>query len=288
MEERTPLFHGDLVNTSRVIYTPSEFAKVSLMYIQEIGSLQATRPHTSRRSDLSSYLFFIVLSGAGELRYEGCVYPLQAGDCVFIDCTKSYSHQTSDDLWRLLWVHFNGPTVSSIYRKYTERGGLPAFHPDSLENYRGTFERIYDAAVSTSYIRDMEINACLSKLLVLLMADSWHPDHARSGSKKTELLRIKQYLDENYEKKVTLDELSQRYFINKFYLTRVFKAHFGVTIGDYLLNARITKAKNLLRFTDKSAEEIGQECGIGDVYYFSKVFKKAEGVTVREYRERWK
>lgn len=287
MDKESALFHGDLVNTSRIIYTPSDFAKLSLLHIQEIGSLQATRPHVSKRSNLASYLFFIVLSGAGILNYDGSSYSLSAGDCVFIDCRKPYSHETSNNLWSLSWVHFDGPTAANIYQKYMERGGLPAFHPDSFEAYEDTFKLLYDAAISSSYIRDMEINTYLAKLLSLLMADSWHPDQARAGTKKTELLQIKQYLDENYAKKITLDNLSERYFINKYYLTRVFKEQFGVSIGDYLLGVRITKAKNMLRFTDKSAEEIGRECGIGDVYYFSRVFKKVEGIRVREYRKQW-
>lgn len=53
----------------------------------------------------------------------------------------------------------------------------------------------------------------------------------------------------------------------------------------YLLSVRITEVKNLLRFTDLSAEEIGQKTGIGDAYYFSRVFKKAEGINVSEYRK---
>lgn len=288
VDAKSALFHGDLVNTSRVIYTASDFAKLSLLHIQEVGSLQATRPHVSRRSNLASYLFFVVLSGSGVLNYDGISYSLCPGDCVFIDCRKPYSHETSDNLWRLSWVHFDGPTAANIYRKYLERGGLPAFHPDSVDAYTQTVQQLYNIAVNASYVRDMEINTCLSRLLCLLMADSWHPDQAREGTKKTELLQIKQYLDENYEKKVTLDGLSQRYFINKYYLTRVFKEQFGVSIGDYLLSVRITNAKNMLRFTNKSAEQIGRECGIGDVYYFSRVFKKVEGITLREYRQQWR
>ena len=61
----TSLFHGNLVTTSRILYTPSTFAKTSLLHLQEIGSLQAQKPHTSRRENLSSYLFFLVLSGYG-------------------------------------------------------------------------------------------------------------------------------------------------------------------------------------------------------------------------------
>ena len=60
----TALFHGDLVNTSRIIYTPSDFAKMSLFHIQEIGTLQATKPHTSKRENLASYLFFLFSSGS--------------------------------------------------------------------------------------------------------------------------------------------------------------------------------------------------------------------------------
>ena len=282
MDTNAALFHGDLVNTSRIIYTPSDFAKLSLLYIQEIGFLQATKPHISKRENLSSYLFFMVHSGSGVLSYGEIAYPLSAGDC-----RKPYFHQTSEDLWKLSWVHFNGPTAANIYQKYIERGGLPAFRTDSLSAYADTFDNLFQTAASASYVRDMEINAYLSKLFSLLMADSWHPGEGRVGTKKTNLLEIKQYLDAHYAEKITLHDLAERYFINKYYLTRVFKEQFGVSINNYLLSVRITSAKNALRFTDKSAEQIGQECGIGDVYYFSRVFKKVEGVSIREYRKQW-
>jgi len=98
------LFHGDLVNTTRIIYTPSEFAKTSLLHVQEIGTLQAQKPHVSKREDLDSYLFFMVRSGSGELHYAHNTYPLGVGDCVFIDCRSAYFHETKDDLWSLSWV----------------------------------------------------------------------------------------------------------------------------------------------------------------------------------------
>lgn len=282
-----PLFQGNSVNADRIIYTPSDFAKLSLLHIQEIGSLQATKPHISKRENLSSYLFFMVRSGSGLLSYDGTEYPLTAGDCVFIDCRKPYFHQTFDDLWSLSWVHFHGPIAANIYQKYKERGGLPAFRANQLTAYSNVFQNLYYIASGSSHIRDMEINTGLSQLLSLLMADSWHPDEAQSGTKRTNLMEIKNYLDENYEKKITLDELAERYFINKFYLTRIFKEQFGVSINNYLLSVRITHAKNALRFTDQSAEEIGLSCGIGDVYYFSRIFKKIEGVTIRDYRKQW-
>lgn len=113
------LFHGSLVTTNRILYTPSAFAKSSLLHLQETGVLQAQKPHTSKRKNLMSYLFFIVESGSGTLQYENQDYPLHAGDCIFIDCQKPYAHFTSDqNLWKLHWVHFYGPTMNSIYNKY--------------------------------------------------------------------------------------------------------------------------------------------------------------------------
>lgn len=281
------LFHGSLVDTSRILYTPSYFAKLSLSYIQEIGTLQATKPHTSKRDHLNSYLFFIVQSGSGILSYHTREYPLNTGDCVFIDCKQPYYHSTNQNLWKLSWIHFNGPTLPNIYQKYVERGGLPAFHPDSTEKYLDVYQNLHKIASSNSYVRDMEINAELSELLSLLMKDSWHPENSRNHTKKTALAEIKAYLDENYTKKITLDELAERYYINKFYLTRIFKAQYGTSISAYLQEIRITQAKHELRFSDKSIEEIAAECGIGELYYFSRVFKNIEGISPSEYRKQW-
>ena len=82
----TPLFQGDLVSTNRIIYTPSAFAKNSLLHLQEVGELQAKKPHISKRTNLLSYLFFLVEKGSGTLDYNGQTYTLSQGDCVFIDC----------------------------------------------------------------------------------------------------------------------------------------------------------------------------------------------------------
>ena len=285
--EQQALFHGDLVNTTRIIYTPSEFAKSSLLHVQEIGTLQAQKPHISKRENLDSYLFFMVRSGSGELHYIHNTYPLSAGDCVFIDCKSAYFHETKDDLWSLSWVHFNGPSIDGIYQKYKERGGLPAFHADQFALYGNCFDRLYNIVSGNSYVRDMQINECLSTLLTQLMEDSWHPDSIPAHTKRTSLWRIREYLDQHYNQKISLDDLAEQYYNNKYYLTRIFKEQFGVTINNYLLNIRITHAKRLLRFTDKSAEEIGHEVGFHELYYFSRVFKKVEGCSISEYRKMW-
>ena len=118
----TPLFDGKLVHSQRIIYTPSPFARASLVHLQEVGTLQARSPHASTRQGLASYLFFMVESGSGTLEYEGQTRALRAGDCAFLDCRRPYRHYTGDDLWTLRWVHFYGPNMGAIYKKYQQRG----------------------------------------------------------------------------------------------------------------------------------------------------------------------
>lgn len=281
-------FHSELLNSSRVLYTPSLFAKNNLMHLQEVGQLQAQKQYKNQRDGLRSYLFFMVVSGSGTLEYESELYQLEAGDCVFIDCRNSYAHQTSNNLWHLKWIHFCGSNLDSIYEKYVQRGGLPVFRPSDLYSFDRIWETVYALASSSDHIRDMRIFESLVSLSVLLMDESWHPDTAReSASKRQNLQEVKDYLDENFQQQISLDDLSARFFINKFYLTRVFKAQFGISINTYILQQRITHAKQMLRFTDKTVSDIGIACGMESPNYFSRMFKKIEGISPSEYRKKW-
>lgn len=275
------------VHSSRILYTPSNFARTSLLHLQEVGTLKAIHPHTSTRNDLNSFLCFVVLFGKGRLVYEGITYDLEKGDCVFIDCRKAYSHSTFDELWSLRWCHFYSPSVVAIYKKYKERGGQPVFHPESVQPFDAIMKSLYNTASSSDYIRDMRINESLSTLLTLLMEQSWHPEASAQSKKRMELSVIKCYIDEHYTEKISMDDLAARFYINKQYLMRIFKKTYGTTINNYILDLRITKAKQCLRFTTMSIEEVGDIVGVHDVNYFSRCFRKIEGISPSEYRRQW-
>ena len=162
-----------VVSSDRELYTASSFARSSLLHLQETGKLRALREHTSKREGLQSFLFFVVVSGSGELIYEDQSYNLSYSSCVFIDCRKPYSHSTSEDLWTLHWCHFYGPTMASIYQKYCERGGRPAFTLSSTEEAEQLLEQLLSTARSSDYMRDMLINEQLSTLVRLIMEQSW-------------------------------------------------------------------------------------------------------------------
>lgn len=291
---------------SRIIYTPSSFARSSLVYLQETGTLQATRPHKNERSGLSSYLFFTVLSGSGELIYDGETYAIQSSDCVFIDCKKPYSHETGNNidqeqqvttidfpnltnkLWSLQWCHFYGPNMGAIYRKYQERGGKPVFQTNQLDTYHRILDELYNIASSPDYVRDMRIHEKLSSLLILLMEDAWDADkRAETSSDTIDIQKVKEYLDANFKEKITLDDLASRFYISKYYLLELFKERYGVTVNAYLNQLRVTYIKQKLRFTDETVERIAEELHI-EPTYLSRLFKKMEGVSPSKFRKTWK
>ncbi len=282
------LFQGEYVTSERLLYTASEFAKNNLLYLQEIGRLKALKTHTSKRQNLSSFLFFYVRSGSGILDYQGKEYAVKEGDCAFINCQNLYSHRTSENLWSLEWIHFNGDMVLPVYMKYLDRGGQPVFRPDNPEKAQKIWDAINNVAHSSDYIRDIRINESLTSLMTFLMEFSWNPDADRESSGSKSVYAIKEYLDSHYKEKITLDMLSEYFLKNKYTLSRNFKEQFGTSIINYLLMTRITHAKQLLRFTDMTVEEIGAGCGISPLYYFSRIFKQIEGISPLEYRLQWK
>lgn len=282
------LFCGDIVKANRVIYTASGFAKENLLYLQEIGVSQAQQPHISTRKNLSSYLFFIVTKGNGTLEYQDISYPLSQGNCVFIDCRKPYSHHSSESLWELKWIHFFGSNMDGIYKKFVESGVSPVFKAGNTEIFLQLWEKIFQRANSTSLTTEMDIYSNLTVLVSALLSEHenmnvvTYSDHSNQN-----LQNVKNYLDIHYTEKITLDSLSGQFFINKFYLTRIFREKFGISITNYLLQLRITHAKSLLRFTDLSIDQISHECGMSDANYFSRVFKRIEGTTPGQFRKMW-
>lgn len=293
-------YQGDIVKVDRHIYTASEFAKENLLFLQEIGESRTLRPHVSTHDGLPSYLFFIVTKGSGTFSYQDTTYQntayqnttyhLSQGDCVFADCRRIYSHCSSNDLWELKWIHFFGHNMDGVYKKYVELGGMPAFKSENAEVFLQLWEQILQYASSNpnTLAAEMGIYHNLAMLVSVLLSKHEHitlPPH--SGNKAKYLQEIKKYLEEHWTEKISLDFLSSRFFIDKFYLTRLFKKVFGMSITNYLLLLRITHAKELLRFTNLSIEEISARCGISDPNYFSRVFKKIEGTTPGQFRKMW-
>jgi two-component system response regulator YesN len=87
------------------------------------------------------------------------------------------------------------------------------------------------------------------------------------------------YIREHFDKNLSLNDIAHAAYISPYYLSHIFKEHLNCTVIDYLTNVRIEEAKKLLRKKGLSIVSIAERIGYSDSGYFSKVFKKSEGVT---------
>ena len=94
---------------------------------------------------------------------------------------------------------------------------------------------------------------------------------------------IENYVKENYDKKLSLQELSEAVNLNKNYLSQLFRKKTGKTIGTYITEVKIERAKELMEHTNLKANVIAEKVGYEDERYFYKVFKAYTGVTAAEY-----
>lgn len=93
------------------------------------------------------------------------------------------------------------------------------------------------------------------------------------------------YAARHYREAVGLGDAAEAAGVNSTYLSYLFSQEMGIGFANYLLNLRMEHAKNLLRETNLKMWQVAEESGFNDYHYFSKVFKKAEGMSPAQYRK---
>ena len=273
-------------NSRRMIQTPGSAARAAFFYVQETGYYKLKESHRAFRKNLDSYLMVLVLSGSGTLMYDNVVYELQAGSCFFIDCMIPYYHQSSTtDPWELMWVHFNGATSKEYYH-YFRASSEPALSPRAFVQLKEKLESLLDVNTHSDFSAEIASSRLIVDLLSILLLEVTNATKEESGATQ-KLLDVRQYLDEHFTEKFSLDELSEHFFISKYHLSREFKNYFGITPSHYVIGKRITLAKRLLRFSDMTLDEISAACGFYDASYMNKQFKSSEGIGATEFRRKW-
>ncbi|MBR2335178.1 MAG: helix-turn-helix transcriptional regulator [Clostridia bacterium] len=131
-----------------------------------------------------------------------------------------------------------------------------------------------------------EINALFSYFIYMLSKNEVGGDEVFDENKMSPLvLRIINYFNENFGERITLEDLSRDFFASKTTLIYHFKKYTNCSPIDFLLNVRITKAKEQLVNTKKSVEMIAHDCGFSSANYFGLIFKKKEGMSPANYRK---
>lgn len=270
----------------RIISTPGAAAKHTFFYIQETGCLKCEDAASTHRQNLDSFLFVAVVSGSGELTIGSETFTVTKGECFFIDCRVSHFYKSSkSEPWEVLWVHFNGST-SEQYYEYFLSHSKNVFRPDAFERIVATITEI----INVNEFRNPNSEIMTSKLIVDLMTLALTANdftEQNDTALKQKLAAVHSYIDDHFNEDLSLELLASQFYISKFYLTREYKKIYGKTIFQHIITSRINYGKKLLRFSDKSVEEIAHLCGFNDQSYFARQFKKAENLTCFAYRKMW-
>ena len=194
--------------------------------------------------------------------------------------------------------------ASMIFGSISPSGALEARLPDNLRNMKnyliicntllrkaaeqGSVHPIYIDSVSSEFaikIETIQTPKDFDKMFNYMIQKYCRLVNKHSQKNYSLLIqKVVTRIDADITADLTLKSIAQNQQVNPSYLSALFKKETGVTLTDYVNRKRIDRAKHLLQSTNLQIQTIAQSCGMLDVNYFTKVFKKHTGETPKEYR----
>jgi AraC-like DNA-binding protein len=152
-------------------------------------------------------------------------------------------------------------------------------------------ERIMRESRSDAYAKDMMMQLLTMELLITLsraLREEWEESLRVKNGKARELVLIaRDYLDENYDRGVTVAETAAYVFLSQGYFTRAFRDEFGISPMNYLMQIRIEAACRLLTQKEIKVSGIATSVGFSSPQRFNVAFRKQKGMTPMEYRHKY-
>lgn len=195
------------------------------------------------------------------------------------------------------------PMLKKEIQLYLNRNVLDK--PNSLQLLKKTHQQIINLFLIYFYKNNVEVSSIFSKdftfqdcmdsfsTIDAVMKTVDFLTNAMKESQKTEdtekdyVSRAKSYVIDHYNSELSIKEIADFVHLNPEYLTRLFKKEIGTTLKDYIIECRISKAKDLLANSSLSISMIASDVGYHNFSYFAYLFKKLEQVTPREYRNKF-
>ncbi len=164
--------------------------------------------------------------------------------------------------------------MNTLLRKAAENGGV---HPTYLNDISSTFASRIEQLSQNDNIKDFMIEVFRS--YCGLVRDHSIKKYSPAVQKAITCI------DYDLTADLSLSALAAKNNVSAGYLSALFRKETGKTLTDFVNERRVKKAKQLLKTTNLQIQTIAQHCGVLDVHYFSKVFRKHTGMTPKEYRE---
>ncbi len=250
----------------------------------------------------SQYEIFYIIEGQREFFFNNRQYMAHSGDLILIDTnlihmTKSAS--SKDHGYNRVIFYIDYDKMASFDEKYPDlqlvkflHANYGVYHLDDeqqalfLNIYRDL--RILLTNKPSGYQTGMEL-ALLSWFYQLTHSLTVDNEvvlpSADTSAKHKNVYAIADYLSENCDKKISLDELAEHFYMSKYYLCRIFKDVTNYKITEYINIHRIQKATTLLEETNKPISEIADMLGFESLTYFEKTFKTYMTISPLRYRK---
>lgn len=239
--------------------------------------------HITRNDEFAAYQIAVCTSGSGKFLCDGREHEIIEGDIFMFAPRVPHEYYPISNKWQIYFIVFGGDGADNIAE-------FLRFEKSEVRTCRDkdTKKKITDICADICRSGDAyEKSMLLYRLLGYVPALSKNSYGTQSMERQKidrKIRPVVAYIEKNYKLPVTLDEMAELIDVSKSYLCRVFKQAYGVTPVTFLLNYRVSKAKQLLISTDMKIRLLAVECGFNDTSYFCMVFKKSEGITPEEFR----
>ena len=233
-------------------------------------------------------------------KVNNLVYHLKEGDIVFNnsgalhsgtmenqeDCT--YIPVTFDP--RLIYGFFQSTINSKYVDPVLQDSLLPAICIDQSEPWHKPFReyllRIIALDEKKPDFYELDITICLQSMWRLLLEHiTYEPQVSRENSLEYDRIKkILSYIEDNYQNKITLNDIAGHIHLCESECTRLFKRHMNTTLFTFLQEYRIERSLEFLQ-SGEPVSTVALNTGFSDPNYYSKVFAKIKGCSPREYRK---
>lgn len=272
---------GVLPNSKFYINTVSAKAQEMFYYLNSIGHYYCTTEYLVVREHFDNFLLMIPKSGSGILKTPQGTFPFHKDQIVLVDCYEKHQYSCSSDM-EIYWLHFDGQSSRKYVEEIFSKVG-PVIDVKNPYVFESMIHRIYDAFESENGMAEAQIAQGIFTLLTEIYVEAVYNIH--HAEKQTLIDDILSYISKNLSQDLTVDDLSKRASLSKYYFTRLFKAETGFTPYEYILSARINASKFYLRSAPHlRVKEICFFCGFSSESNFCNTFKRLEGITPSEYR----
>lgn len=240
-----------------------------------------------------------IKSGHGIQTIDNCEFSVKKGDLIFINYGKTHSFRGEDGFtfynilltpWFISDELINSENAMDLlslncFESFSTFDDEPkiTFSPNEILFIENIVEemKIEYAEKTRGYEQALK-----SYITILLIHIFRKMDKGNIlGKEKRIPTEILEYLDNNYNEKITVNALAERCFYNPSYFSRIFSETYGMSITDYVLEKRFEKACHLLSTTSMTVDAIAAEAGFRDSGAIFKYFKKKLGITPAEYRK---